>query len=46
MRMRVNVACMAEDKKCMQNFNEKAYLTDVERIFKVFFRKKRYFVMQ
>jgi len=45
MRLRVNVACMAEDKKCMQNFNETAYLADVERIFKVFFRKKRYIVV-
>jgi len=31
---------MAEDKQCMQNFSETAYLADVERIFKVFFRKR------
>jgi hypothetical protein len=30
---------MAEDKKCMQNFSETAYLADVERIFEVFFRE-------
>jgi len=40
MRLGVHVARIAEDKKCMQNFSETAYLADVERIFKVFFRKR------
>jgi hypothetical protein len=39
MRLMVHVVCMAEDKKCMQNFSETAYLAYAERIFKVFFRK-------